>query len=53
VDLDTWYIEHRNFLTDIQIIAKTGLVVVFGEKRNEKHLARAVSAAMNREIRHF
>lgn len=53
VDLDLWYIEHRNFLTDILIIAKTGLVMVCGEKRNEKHLAQAVSAAMNREIRHF
>jgi len=53
VDLDLWYIEHRNFLSDILIIAKTGLVMVCGEKRNEKHLAQAVSAAMNREIRHF
>lgn len=53
VDLDLWYIEHRNFLTDILIIAKTGLVMVCGEKRNEKHLAQAVSAAMNREIHHF
>ncbi len=53
VDLDIWYIEHQTFLTDMQIIAKTGLVVVFGEKRNEKHLAQAVSAAINREIRHF
>lgn len=53
VDLDLWYIEHRNFVSDILIIAKTGLVMVCGEKRNEKHLAQAVSAAMNREIRHF
>ena len=53
VDMDIWYIEHRNLLTDIRIIIKTGLVMVFGEKRNEKHLAQAMSATVNREIRHF
>ncbi|APO71468.1 sugar transferase protein (plasmid) [Rhizobium gallicum] len=49
VDLDIWYIENRTCLIDAKIIAKTVLVMIFGERRNEKHLAEAISAATRRD----
>ncbi|TCU33832.1 lipopolysaccharide/colanic/teichoic acid biosynthesis glycosyltransferase [Rhizobium azibense] len=49
VDLDIWYIENRTCLMDAEIIAKTVLVMIFGERRNEKRLAAAVSAARSRD----
>lgn len=49
VDLDIWYIENRTCLIDSKIIAKTVLVMIFGERRNEKHLAEAISAATSRD----
>ncbi|QPB23279.1 sugar transferase [Rhizobium sp. 007] len=49
VDLDIWYIENRTCLIDAKIIAKTVLVMIFGERRNEKHLAEAISAAASRD----
>ncbi|AJD45100.1 sugar transferase protein (plasmid) [Rhizobium gallicum bv. gallicum R602sp] len=49
VDLDIWYIENRTCLMDAEIIAKTVLVMIFGERRNEKRLAAAVLAASSRD----
>lgn len=35
VDLDLWYIEHRNWQLDAAIIASTFLVMIAGEKRRK------------------
>ncbi|QRM56445.1 sugar transferase [Sinorhizobium sp. BG8] len=41
LDLDLWYIENRSFRVDLQILAATVLVMILGEKLNERHLDAA------------
>ena len=35
IDLDLWYIEHKNWLLDAQILARTLSVMIFGERESQ------------------
>jgi lipopolysaccharide/colanic/teichoic acid biosynthesis glycosyltransferase len=39
--LDVWYVAHRSFALDLQILAQSLLVVLFGEKVNHARIAQA------------
>jgi lipopolysaccharide/colanic/teichoic acid biosynthesis glycosyltransferase len=41
VDLDLWYIEHRTIWLDLKIVVTTLLVMLFGDKINQRRLAAA------------
>jgi lipopolysaccharide/colanic/teichoic acid biosynthesis glycosyltransferase len=40
--LDEWYVQHANLLLDFEILLRTVLMIVRGERRNERAIARAV-----------
>ena len=39
--LDLWYVTHRSRALDLQILARTPGVLIFGERRNNMRLAKA------------
>lgn len=39
--LDLWYVVHRSWALDLQILARTPGVLIFGERRNNMRLAKA------------
>lgn len=41
LDLDIWYVTHRNWALDLQILARTPGVLIRGERRNNIRLAKA------------
>lgn len=45
--LDLWYIENRSVMLDCRILAMTALVMLKGERTNDRNLARARTAMHN------
>jgi lipopolysaccharide/colanic/teichoic acid biosynthesis glycosyltransferase len=43
--LDVWYVDHRSLRLDIQVVLRTFIVILFGEKPNKNALALAVAYA--------
>ncbi|MEM7552769.1 MAG: sugar transferase [Cyanobacteria bacterium P01_A01_bin.84] len=43
--LDIWYLHHWSLWMDMEILLKTLLVVIWGERRNEKALSKALKYA--------
>ena len=43
--LDLWYVDHQSFKLDLNILAKTFLVLLVGSIRNEHALNRAINYA--------
>ena len=47
--LDVWYVDHRSLWLDIQILARTAAVILFGDQRNQGALNEARAHA-NRQM---
>jgi lipopolysaccharide/colanic/teichoic acid biosynthesis glycosyltransferase len=46
--LDLWYVEHASPLLDLQILARTVTVILWGERINRRQLGRAHASGLDR-----